>query len=557
MKTQFKRLLTFMLILTLVLALFAGCVGKETPSPNETSQSGTKKNEDSQSSVQPGNNEKEDTPKEKIKITWAAWVLGPVDDNSYAEQKLEEVFSDVDFEFWAFERATWQDQINTRVAGGDIPDIIYRDGQNVVIDYAKQGVLAEVPIELVKEYAPNVYKASLDYGAEVWLACNVDGINYGLPIMQPAQTRPFTNAWRKDWLDKVGIAKIPETIEEFEEAFKKFVNEDPDGNGQKDTYGLSFRGKDAGSLFMAIMGAYGVFPRHWMLQPDGSVKYGFTTEGAKQALTTLNHWYKEGLIDPEFVTTDNAILKQKWANGKIGYLTYGTWYRLIPGGEYYEALKAVDPNAEIVMGPAPKGPEGRYGYMNWGTITSSISFGKHLEKEPDKFHKAIQIVDKVMSDKELYGNVKFGKEGEHWARNPEHNGVEPIPPYNDVQKTGPIGNNFFESVLGIPEVQDFYARKDEPELYKYAVDGNVIEGEHYFNWINLFIDPEVNKQTADTGPLAIKWAIDFITGAKPIEQFDQFVKEWEAAGGKLLTEEANRAYQEGKAEIEKIKEQFK
>lgn len=552
MRTLFNRLLIFMLVLSLVLILFTGCGGKEISSSNETSQEKTDKSTDSQ----PKN--KEETSKEKIKMTWAAWVLGPVDNNSYAEQKLEEVFSDVDFEFWAFERATWQDQINTRVAGGDIPDIIYRDSHGSVVDYAKQGVLAEVSIDLVKEYAPNVYKASLDYGEEVWLACNVDGINYGLPIMQPAQTRPFTNAWRKDWLDNVGITKVPETIEEFEEAFKKFVNEDPDGNGQKDTYGLSFRGKDSGShMFMAIMGAYGVFPGQWMLQSDGSVKWGMTTDGAKQALTTLNRWYKEGIIDPEFVTTDNAILKQKWANGKIGYMTFGTWYRLIPGGEFYEALKAVDPNAEIIMGPAPKGPEGRYGYMNWGTITSSIAFGKHLEKEPQKLQTAIQIIDKIMSDKELYGNIKYGKEGEHWARNPEHNGVEPIAPYNDIQKTGTIGNNFFGSVVGIPEVQDFYARKDEHELYKYAISGNVKEGEDYFCWINLFVDPEVSKQAADAGPLAIKWAIDFITGAKPIDQFDQFVKEWEEAGGKLLTEEANRAYQEGKAKIDQIKDQIK
>ncbi|NSW92701.1 MAG: hypothetical protein HPY74_19000 [Firmicutes bacterium] len=550
MKKSCKRILAFVLTLLLISVMFAGCGGQGTSS-DKVQQTDSGKDTGTQSS------NKGETSKEKTKFTWATWVLGPVDNNSYAEQKLEEAFPDVNFEFWAFERGTWIDQINTRVAGGDIPDIIYRDSQGVVVDYAKQGILAEVPYGLVKEHAPNIYKASLDYGQEVWLACNVDGKNYGLPIMQPSQTRPFTNAWRKDWLNNVGITKVPETIEEFEDAFKKFVNEDPDGNGQKDTYGLSFRGKDLGSyLFMAIMGAYGVFPGQWMLQPDGSVKWGITTEGAKQALITLNRWYKEGIIDPEFVTTDNAIIKQKWANGKIGYMTFGTWYRWIPGGEYYEALKAVNPNAEMVMGPAPKGPEGRYGYMNWGTITSSITFGKHLEKEPQKLQKGIQIIDRVMSDKELYANIKFGKEGEHWSRNAEHNGVEPIPPYNDLQKTGIIGSNFFGSLAGTPEVQSFYSRKDEPELYKYAIAGNVKNGKDYFTWISLFTNPEVSKQAQDAGPISIKWAIDFIIGAKPIDQFDQFVKEWEAAGGKLLTEDANRAYKEGAVRIEEMKKQF-
>lgn len=211
----------------------------------------------------------------------------------------------------------------------------------------------------------------------------------------------------------------------------------------------------------------------------------------------------------------------------------------------------------MVMGPAPKGPEGRYGYMNWGSITSSITFGKHLEEDTEKLQRAIQIVDKIMSDKELYGNLKFGKEGEHWARNPENNGAEPIPPYNEAQKTGPVGQNFFGSLVGTPDVQAFYKRDDEPELYKYAVDGNVINGEDYFTWIGLFTDPEVGKQSQDAGPLATKWAIDFITGAKPIDQFDTFVEEWENAGGKLLTEDANRAYQEGSTKIDEMKEQFK
>lgn len=39
--------------------------------------------------------------------------------------------------------------------------------------------------------------------------------------------------WRKDWLDKVGITKAPETLEEFEKAVYAFAEKDPDGNGKK------------------------------------------------------------------------------------------------------------------------------------------------------------------------------------------------------------------------------------------------------------------------------------------------------------------------------------
>ena len=39
---------------------------------------------------------------------------------------------------------------------------------------------------------------------------------------------------RQDWLDKLGL-KAPTTIDEFEEVIRAFTEDDPDGNGQKDT----------------------------------------------------------------------------------------------------------------------------------------------------------------------------------------------------------------------------------------------------------------------------------------------------------------------------------
>ena len=51
--------------------------------------------------------------------------------------------------------------------------------------------------------------------------------------------RPTVLVWRKDWLEKVGIEKIPSTIEEFETAIRAFKEQDPDGNGKNDTFGFS------------------------------------------------------------------------------------------------------------------------------------------------------------------------------------------------------------------------------------------------------------------------------------------------------------------------------
>ncbi|MBP3359240.1 MAG: extracellular solute-binding protein [Clostridia bacterium] len=489
----------------------------------------------------------------KEKLTIAAWVTGIVKQGSVAERELEKRYSDFDFEFIPLERDTWQQQLNTRIAGGDIPDIIYRDHNYYVIEYVKQNLLAEIPFDMVKECAPDIMEASKEYGESVWLSCNVDGKNYGLPFLQPNQSHPSTDSWRMDWLKNVGIDKVPETIDEYEEAFHRFVHDDPDGNGVDDTLGLTYQGKNnIPSVFKTIFAAYGTVPNSWMIDENDECVYGNVRPQAKEALKTLSRWYAEGLIDPEFVTMDSSLLKQKWVNGKIGFMPAGTWYRMVPGGEHYEALKQVNPEAEIAMGPAPKGPDGSFGYgiedEGNGAITSSTTFSKKLEENPEKLKKAVSIVNDMMSDPELYAILKYGEEGTNWKRG-EHNKVEMIKPYNIPENCGDLGINFFSGFYAIPKIQNYYSPDNFEEQYKYAVMGNVFVAP---GWISYFVDQEHKKLGENCQLILDKWFCNFIVGKEPLDKFDDCVKEWYDAGGRELTEAYNEAYHNDRGVMDDI-----
>ena len=65
---------------------------------------------------------------------------------------------------------------------------------------------------------------------------------------------------RADWLEKLDI-DIPETIDRFYEMLKAFKEQDPDGNGQDDTFG--YIGRDT-TLFEDVFGAFGIQPTFWM-----------------------------------------------------------------------------------------------------------------------------------------------------------------------------------------------------------------------------------------------------------------------------------------------------
>jgi len=57
-------------------------------------------------------------------------------------------------------------------------------------------------------------------------------------VVYPNETTYIALGIRKSWLQKVN-GKVPETIDEFIELGKKFVNEDPDNNGKNDTFGFT------------------------------------------------------------------------------------------------------------------------------------------------------------------------------------------------------------------------------------------------------------------------------------------------------------------------------
>ncbi len=425
----------------------------------------------------------------KMKLSWATWVTGPVDENSYVEQELEKLFPDIDFEFLCFERATFKDQLNTRIAGGDIPDIIYRTFADELTEFAKQKIIAEVPYELIKENAPNIFNATIDYGTEVWFATMYEGKNYGVPAMNLDQTYPSCNGWRMDWLENVGITKVPETLEEYEEAFDRFVNNDPDGNGVKDTYAMTARGMDQMyCAFTSFFMANGAMSKGWMTAEDGTVTEASLTQGARDTLELLAKWYQAGYIDPEFVTTDGKIFEQKWNNSKVGFAE-SQWYQLgAPNGGLYKGVTTVTPDAEVVMGPAPKGPDGEYGYMSNGKITSSLAFGAHMAEQPEKLARALQVIDKITSDVEVYKTCTKGQEGVHYEFDEKGYTIK-LEPYETTQKLGSVGTLLFTSWAATPEVAAQLATTDKDEQTKFAKDSSVVDGEDYSTWIYVLMTP--------------------------------------------------------------------
>lgn len=149
------------------------------------------------------------------------------------------------------------------------------------VNYAQTGVIADIT-ELYEKYASDELKEYVGVdGGQSMNALTLDGKIYGLPMMGNGYDEVPVMFIRQDWLDNLGL-KMPTTIEELKEVARAFTEDDPDGNGQNDTYGLAVDGvevltKSIGTLegFFECFGLYpGSDAMTFMDDGNGKVVWG-------------------------------------------------------------------------------------------------------------------------------------------------------------------------------------------------------------------------------------------------------------------------------------------
>jgi putative aldouronate transport system substrate-binding protein len=481
-------------------------------------------------------------------IAWlASQINAPVPDDAVMKKYWEEKYN-VKFDIWYIERSQWQEILNVRLAAGEFPDVIYAESPDALSNYYKQGLIMELPIELLERLVPkitaDVAKVKEMEGVDPWITTRFDGKNYGIPRFNENGVYHFTSIWRKDWLDNVGIAKVPETLAEFEEAFYKFVNDDPDRDGKKDTYALS--SGYAENPFASIYGAFGYLPEYWFVK-NGEMIYGGIQPEMKEALATLSKWYADGLINPEFITGENRgghwSISQDFIDNIIGYSNNGPFYVNAPppiggdrGGKMYRTFAAAHENdgAEMVIGRPPIGPNGDSGSVRWGLITgASIAFSKKLEEDPGKLAKILQIIQDIGTDYDNWLTAGKGIEGTHYKID-ENGMIQDITPEGSVPEEFGLGQTFLAwEGLGM-------VKRMDPAYYEFA-DKVSTYTDKYTNALYTRL-PSADMYLDELTKLQTEYYLEIITGRKPLDAFDEFVDRWRKSGGDQLIKEANEWY---------------
>jgi putative aldouronate transport system substrate-binding protein len=432
-------------------------------------------------------------------------------------------------------------------AGGDIPDVTWDGDPGDVQRDIFHGCILPVPWEVIKKYAPTYFRLITQYAPLGWVYTYHDGKNWGLPTIWTGGRLPAPGVWRKDWLDKVGIHKEPETLEEFHEAFRRFTFNDPAGDGKADTYGLTDTTVSR-QMFTEFFGAFGALPFDWV-EHDGNVTWGGIAPEARATLQMLAGWYREGIIDPDLVTDGmggDRRMREKFMNGRVGYasgLGQFNEFDLNNPDALVNVMGQLNPAAKAVPAHLPVGPDGKRGTVSWGAAANTLVIGKDVAKEPAKLIRVLEMIElQVSENPDTYLLYNYGKRGKHWDyRIPDtgeigtgpSSGIHVLPPYNDSK----VFQRELLTIWGVenPEMTERFMPVSQKQFI-----------EKYQNYPDCRQDaigrpdviPSAAKYLNDLMNLQLSVYTDIIRGEKPISAFDQFREEWLDRGGRKMTEEA-------------------
>lgn len=532
-----KKSLAALLVLAVSGTMFTGC-GSSSPS---TGDSGVK--ETSSSSTSESSKKEDDKPEERITMEWLmGQTSAEVDPEAPIIKELSEEFG-VDLRAWYVDSSKFQEALSVRFAAGEMPDVLILDDLSILPTYVDGGILHEVPEELIREKAPNYAAISDQYDdGTLWNTGLYNDSNYAVGNI--LSVVPHAMVWRQDWLDAVGIDKMPETLEEMEVALTKFAKEDPDGDGVNNTYGMGERAMNA------VFGAYGMricsgakpgFLVEQMQLIEGVPVFPYIRPEAKEALGVLRDWYANGLIDPEFVTGENhggyQWLSHSLINSRIGVTEaqpshyYGSSYEETEGnmGQCLTELKAVTPEAVIRLGKAPVGPTGKSGTEGWSKVGKVVGLTTKCFEDERKVEAFFAMLDRYYTDMEYAKLVSYGIENEHYTID-ENEKISRVGGGTELRQQGVMQFNFGET---IPFSEEITPKK--------TAFGEEVTGEGYFRF-NAPATQEFSSVIASLDTLTEQAYFDIITGVKPLEYFDEYVKQFNAAGGEIAEKSVQEAY---------------
>ncbi|MGI6576524.1 MAG: hypothetical protein ACOX1Q_00450 [Eubacteriales bacterium] len=525
-----RKVLSFLVVLIIAFSIFAGCATQEgSPSPTPTVEPNA--SQQPEESPTPEGPQEITLPITDTLSTFNIWIpaLAIKTGQSWGMQSPNDSLAYQELERRTNVHIDWiipteggeAEHFNLTLVSDNLPDA-FIGGQfgNAGYDsYIEDGFIIDLR-DLIEKYAPE-YEALRTSADDIRRLSMTDKgrVPYFQSVRLVMEPSFMGLLARQDWLDEVGYQGTPETYDEFHDmlvALKDKASVAP--------LHLLSSAPGVSGLNEEFMAGFGV--SRGFYQVDGKVKYGPIEPGFKDYLTLMNQWYSEGLIDPNFYS------RKGFLGGDMSNMIKGEFGVVFHLYTFIDVMEAVstDENFSLTPVPPPALNKGDKRYISYygqpfdrlegstGTITTACNdpvsmvkwFGYFFTEEGALLasfgvEEAYDIVDGQAVPSELITNNPDNLDSN--AANAKY-GMSPLQPrltnYDQVA-IAPVS----DKAKTAGKIWD-YNRED-----KYNITASLsVTADDSADFSQLLND----IQTYVTENVAL-----FITGDKPLSEFDEFV----------------------------------
>jgi len=414
--------------------------------------------------------------------------------------------------------------LNLMIASDELPDMVeanWLGHGGGAASSIEEGIILPLN-DLIDQHAPNLKKFLQENPEIDKMVKTDDGTYYAFPFIRNDERLLISQGTliRNDWLEELGL-EMPETIDELEAVLVAFKEK------KGATAPLSYRANKRNQF----LGNFSTSSSFYL--SEGKVVYGPLTENYKFAVETLKRWYDMGLLDPNFVSVDDATLTSNVLNGKTGVTAntggggLGTWLDSMKGSDWSMTgmpFTKISADKEVEYFPVDNA------YPGYGSVAITTAC-----KNPAL---AVRFLDYAYSEE---GNILFNFGTENVSFEKTDDGYV----FTDLIFNNPDGltmaqamANYFKSSTDGPFIQSvdyinqFYYRPQQQQALDAWTTNMSAVRENNLPPTSLTEDEasEYAEIMAEINKYESKMFTAFIMGTSSMDDYDDYLKNIEKMG---------------------------
>ena len=436
--------------------------------------------------------------------------------------------------------ADMENILSTRFTSGDVPDMFQLPSADFGFTLGGQGLLLDA--REMYPYMPQtckfVTKTMLKYSTMD------DGTIPFTTKYAIQDSDTWALALRQDWLDNLGMS-MPTTLDEIKEFARACTFDDPDQNGQDDTWFMT--GAGGGTSFGCLRGFETWFGNPAAHEENGVLVHPMLDGSTRDWVAFMHELNDMKVLAPDWFTIEWETAKSYMLQDKVGMLRYPPTNLF---AEYINAQNADYAKAEA-WSYLPTLPEGLKGAAG-GSAGAMLAIPKSsVEGDQGKLLRILHIMDAMCYGGDAYFETVQG------GGNEVHEGYD-----GDVREYLEDGTSICALTSDHPGMNGTYSTTNlalapwqnfgytlkwqistptpdatEAEIaYIDRANAAMMTVAAYAKWPNDNMLSKVAE--ADLAPNLKEYTLQqqykFVTGERSMDEWDAFVQEWLDQGGRAI-----------------------